>query len=112
LKKASRPILRWWRDLLRAMSRSSAKHHGRRASTAASRRRPTWRTKALGVQDTAFHRKNGLSIPEMVRSASVFRRLCDFRSGIEGVISTLKLKRAFRMDRCLWRGLASFRAYV
>jgi IS5 family transposase len=66
--------------------------------------------KALGVEDIAFHRKNGLSIPEMVRSAWVFRRLRDFRSGIEGVISTLK--RAFRMDRCSWRGLASFRAYV
>ncbi len=34
----------------------------------------------------------------------------DFRSGIEGVISTLK--RAFQMDRCTWRGLASFKAYV
>jgi len=66
--------------------------------------------KALGVQDIAFHRKSGLSISEMVRSAWVFRRLRDFRSGIEGVISTLK--RAFCMDRCSWRGLASFRAYV
>ncbi|NIR27839.1 MAG: transposase [Gammaproteobacteria bacterium] len=46
----------------------------------------------------------------MVRSAWVFRRLRNWRSGIEGVISTLK--RAFRMDRCTWRGLPSFRAYV
>lgn len=68
------------------------------------------RAKELGVEDIAFHRKSGLEISEMVRSAWVFRRLRDFRSGIEGVISTLK--RAFQMDRCSWRGLESFKAYV
>jgi IS5 family transposase len=46
----------------------------------------------------------------MVRSAWVFRRLRDFRSGIEGCISTLK--RAFQMGRCNWQGLDSFRSYV
>lgn len=66
--------------------------------------------KTLGVEDIAFHRKSGLEITEMVRSAWVFRRLRDFRSGIEGCISTLK--RAFQMDRCNWRGSSSFRAYV
>ncbi len=66
--------------------------------------------KALGVQDMAFNKKSGLEIHEMVRSAWVFRRLRDFRSGIEGVISTLK--RAFQMGRCTWRGTHSFRAYV
>ena len=68
------------------------------------------RAKALGVQDIAFHRKAGLEISEMVRSAWVFRRLRNFRSGIEGCISTLK--RAFHMDRCTWRSLRSFHAYV
>ena len=68
------------------------------------------RAKELGVEDIAFHRKSGLELSEMVRSAWVFRRLRDFRSGIEGVISTLK--RAFQMDRCPWRGLESFKAYV
>jgi IS5 family transposase len=68
------------------------------------------RAKALGVEDIAFHRKAGLEISEMVRSAWIFRRLRNFRSGIEGCISTLK--RAFQMDRCSWRGAASFRAYV
>jgi IS5 family transposase len=66
--------------------------------------------KAHGVEDMAFHKKRGITIPEMVRSAWVFRRLRDFRSGIEGVISTLK--RAFQMNRCTWRGLESFKAYV
>ena len=68
------------------------------------------RAKALGVEDITFHRKAGITIAEMVRSAWVFRRLRDFRSGIEGVISTLK--RAFQMDRCTWRGLESFKDYV
>lgn len=68
------------------------------------------RAKELGVEDVAFHRKAGLEISEMVRSAWVFRRLRDFRSGIEGCISTLK--RTFQMDRCTWRGLDSFKAYV
>lgn len=68
------------------------------------------RAKELGVEDIAFHRKGGLEISEMARSAWVFRRLRDFRSGIEGCISTLK--RAFQMDRCTWRGFESFRAYV
>ncbi len=66
--------------------------------------------KQLGVEDIAFHRKSGIEIAEMVRSAWVFRRLRDFRSGIEGCISTLK--RAFHMDRCNWRGPDSFRSYV
>jgi IS5 family transposase len=66
--------------------------------------------KALGVEDIAFHRKSGIQISDMARSAWVFRRLRDFRSGIEGCISTLK--RAFQMDRCTWRGLSSFHAYV
>jgi IS5 family transposase len=66
--------------------------------------------KQLGVEDIAFHRKSGLEINDMVRSAWIFRRLRDFRSGIEGCISTLK--RAFQMDRCTWRGPESFKAYV
>jgi len=66
--------------------------------------------KAMGVEDVAFNKRSGLEIHEMVRSAWVFRRLRDFRSGIEGIISTLK--RAFQMDRCTWRGAESFKAYV
>lgn len=68
------------------------------------------KAKALGVEDMAFNKKSGLEVHEMVRSAWVFRRLRDFRSGIEGVISTLK--RAFQMGRCMWRGAESFKAYV
>ena len=48
----------------------------------------------------------------MTRSAWVYRRLRNFRSGIEGLISALKSR---GMDRCTWRSqdsLDSFRSYV
>jgi IS5 family transposase len=66
--------------------------------------------KDLGVQDVAFHTTCGLTIPDMVSSASVFRRLVRFRTGIEGCISALK--RGYCMNRCTWRHLPSFRSYV
>ena len=40
----------------------------------------------------------------------MYRRLKRFRAGIEGNISLLN--RAFWLDRCTWRGLESFKAYV
>ncbi len=66
--------------------------------------------KQTGVQEVAFAKKAGLKIEDMVRSLWVYRRLRDFRSGIEGVISFLK--RCFGLTRCTWRSLASFRSYV
>jgi transposase, IS5 family len=46
----------------------------------------------------------------MVRSSWVYRRLRDFRAGIEGIISYLK--RAFGLSRCTGKGELSFGAYV
>jgi transposase, IS5 family len=66
--------------------------------------------KALGVEDVCFAKKRGLTIPEMVRSSWVYRRLRDFRAGIEGMISYLK--RVFGLERCTWKGELSFGAYV
>lgn len=66
--------------------------------------------KQMGVQDVCFARKRGLEISEMVRSTWVYKRLRDFRAGIEGLISFLK--RVFGLDRCTWRGAASFGSYV
>lgn len=66
--------------------------------------------KGLGVKDVCFSKKRGLSIPEMVKSTWVYRRLRDFRAGIEGMISYLK--RAFGLDRCTWKGQLSFGSYV
>jgi transposase, IS5 family len=66
--------------------------------------------KELGVKDVAFSKGRGLGITEMVKSSWVYRRLRDFRAGIEGVISFLK--RGFDLTRCRWSGLPSFKAYV
>ncbi len=66
--------------------------------------------KALGVQDVCFQKKRGLKVSEMTRSSWVYKRLRDFRAGIEGLISFLK--RAFGLDRCTWRGAESFASYV
>jgi len=66
--------------------------------------------KTLGVQDVCFQKKRGLKVSEMTRSSWVYKRLRDFRAGIEGLISFLK--RAFGLDRCTWRGVESFESYV
>jgi IS5 family transposase len=68
------------------------------------------RAKARGVRDMAFHKKGGLRIEDMVRSRWVYRKLRNFRAGIEAGISCLK--RAYGLARCTWRGLGHFRAYV
>ncbi len=66
--------------------------------------------KAKGVKDVAFHKKRGLEISEMTKSAWVFKKLKNFRAGIEGCISFLK--RVFGLTRCTWRSFASFKSYV
>jgi len=66
--------------------------------------------KELGVEDVCFQKKRGLKVSEMTRSSWVYKRLRDFRAGIEGLISFLK--RAFGLDRCTWRGAESFATYV
>ena len=68
------------------------------------------RAKAQGVRDMAFHKKGGLKIEDMVKSRWVYRKLRNFRAGIEADISCLK--RAYGLARCTWRGLGHFRAYV
>jgi len=66
--------------------------------------------KARGVDDMAFHKKCGLKIEDMVKSHWVYRKLRNFRAGIEADISCLK--RAYGLARCTWRGLRHFHAYV
>jgi len=66
--------------------------------------------KARGVSDVAFHKKRGLAVADMAKSAWVYRRLRNFRAGIEAGISCFK--RAYGGGRCTWRGLDHFKAYV
>jgi IS5 family transposase len=66
--------------------------------------------KARGVRDVAFHKKRGLTIEDMTRSPWVYRKLRNFRAGIEAGISCLK--RAYGLARCTWKGLEHFKAYI
>ena len=66
--------------------------------------------KGLGVTEVAFQKKKGLSVAAMTSSEKVYKKLCDFRAGIEGNIS--ELKRAYGLKRALWRGIDGFKACV
>ena len=66
--------------------------------------------KARGVSDVAFHKKRGLAVADMTKSAWVYRKLRNFRAGIEAGISCFK--RAYGAGRCTWRGLDHFKAYL
>ena len=65
---------------------------------------------ALGVKNVVFSKHLGLNVTEMARNRTTYQALRNFRAGIEATISTLK--RAFGLDRCTWRGEASFHAYA
>lgn len=64
----------------------------------------------MGVKDVCFSKSPGISREEMVKSPWVFQRLRNFRAGIEGIISTLK--RAFGLNKAMWKGVSGFAAYV
>lgn len=66
--------------------------------------------KALGTKDVMFQKKRGLKIEAMTSSPWVYRKLRNFRAGVESVISCMK--RAFGWKRCTWKGLERFKAYV
>jgi IS5 family transposase len=66
--------------------------------------------KKMGVKDVSFSKKRGLSVLEMVRSLWVYKKLKNFRAGIEGNIS--RLKRVFGLTRCSWREWEGFKQYV
>ncbi|MGA8832903.1 MAG: ISNCY family transposase [Desulfomonilaceae bacterium] len=68
------------------------------------------RAKKLGVKDVSFSKKRGLSVLEMVKSHWVYKKLKNFRAGIEANIS--RLKRAFGLTRCTWSEWEGFKQYI
>ena len=66
--------------------------------------------KGLNIKDAVFAKKRGLSIIDMAKSLWVYKKLRNFRAGIESCISALK--RAFGLDRCTWTGWSGFKRYV
>ncbi len=68
------------------------------------------KAKDRGVKDVAFHKKRGLTVMDMVKSKWVYRKLRNFRAGIEAGISCLK--RAYGLGRCTWKGVEHYAAYI
>ena len=66
--------------------------------------------KAMEIVDVMFSKRVGLALSDMVKDSWVYKRLRDFRAGIEGIISFLK--RAFGLSRCRFRGRRAFDSYV
>lgn len=64
----------------------------------------------MGASDVAFNKKRGIKIEDIIKSRWVYRKLRNFRAGIESDISCLK--RAYGLARCTWRSLAHFESYV
>jgi IS5 family transposase len=63
---------------------------------------------ATSVSSTTANRASDLRIKDMVKSNWVYRKLRNFRAGIESDISCLK--RAFGLARCIWRGITGTHA--
>ena len=66
--------------------------------------------KGLGVKDVCFAKRRGLEVVDMCRSDWVYKRLRNFRAGVESVISWIK--RSLGFDCCNWKGIKAFGSYV
>jgi IS5 family transposase len=68
------------------------------------------KAKKRKIKDVCFSKKRGLKETDMCRSDYVYKKLRQFRAGIESGISWLK--RSFGLTRCTWKGFRSFKCYV
>ncbi|WP_411741875.1 transposase [Sinorhizobium medicae] len=111
-QKRTDPRPRRQPDRQRALAADAGTPHRllRRAAASGGGRRRLCQPRKSERSDMAFHKKRGLSIEDMVSSRWVYRKLRNFRAGIEAGISCLK--RAYGLGRCTWRGLDHFKAYV
>ena len=66
--------------------------------------------KELGSQDVVFTKGKSLKVSDMAKSLYVYKKLRNYRAGIEGCISFLK--RGFGLAQCTWRSFESFKSYV
>jgi len=66
--------------------------------------------RAMGIRQVVFHKRVGISYHSMGVKIKTFKKLRNFRAGIEGNIS--ELKRAFGMSKAQWKGYDGFKAFV
>lgn len=66
--------------------------------------------RAMGIKNVVFNKPVGISLKEMGVKKKTFKKLKNFRAGVEGNIS--ELKRAFGAGKAMWKNLDGFEAYV
>lgn len=66
--------------------------------------------RTLGLKHAVFHKRAGISYQEMGVKIKTFKKLRNFRAGVEGNIS--ELKRAFGAGKAKWKGYDGFKAFV
>lgn len=66
--------------------------------------------RSLGIKHVVFHKRVGISFHAMGVKRKTYKRLRNFRAGIEGNIS--ELKRAFGAGKAIWKGYDGFKAFV
>jgi len=66
--------------------------------------------RALGIRRLVFNKRRGISYLDMGVKKKTFKRLRDFRAGVEGNIS--ELKRVFGAAKATWKGHDGFKAFV
>ncbi|WP_353824235.1 transposase [Mesorhizobium sp.] len=91
----------------RVLRRAGASGGGRRRLCQPRQSAPG---QGLGRARYGVPQEEALRIEDVVSSRWVYRKLRNFRAGIEASISCLK--RACGLARCTWRGLNHFKAYV
>jgi len=65
------------------------------------------KAKKEGVKDVCFPKKCNMKVVEMVKSDWVYKKLLNWRAGIEAVISFLK--RCFGLNKASWKGFEGFK---
>ena len=66
--------------------------------------------RSLGLKHVVFHKRVGISYRDMGVKIKTFKKLRNFRAGVEGNIS--ELKRAFGAGKAKWKGHDGFKAFV
>jgi IS5 family transposase len=66
--------------------------------------------RSQGLKHAVFHKRVGISYQAMGVKIKTFKKLRNFRAGVEGNIS--ELKRAFGAGKAKWKGHDGFKAFV
>ena len=66
--------------------------------------------RSMGLKHAVFHKRVGISYQDMGVKIKTFKKLRNFRAGVEGNIS--ELKRAFGATKATWKGHDGFKAFV